>query len=194
MRIGDKADVVLTAGHGACNGSVDRGKAQAMIKKPSLKQQIEALKKGKAPAIAKTEKSEKSASTHQGAPYVPKGGNGGAREGAGRDPLSAMERRKTLKQTWQEFGLEEVEIKYPKQLEKGNVVERRLKMKRLRVVQEAIFKKAATGDVPAIKEFNDRVLGKAPQPIVGDDDEPPVGLNLGIDRILGKAYGNGDKE
>jgi hypothetical protein len=35
---------------------------------------------------------------------------------------------------------------------------------------------AASGDGGAMKEFGDRVDGKVPQAIVGDDDHPPVGM------------------
>ena len=44
--------------------------------------------------------------------------------------------------------------------------------KRLYLVADALVTKALSGDVPAIKEVWDRVEGKAPQPIVGDDDKP----------------------
>lgn len=38
-------------------------------------------------------------------------------------------------------------------------------------ILEALVKKALIGDVPAIKEFNDRCYGKAPQAITGADGE-----------------------
>ncbi len=44
--------------------------------------------------------------------------------------------------------------------------------KRLHKVAEALFDKAASGDVPAIKELGDRVDGKASQEITGDSDQP----------------------
>lgn len=44
--------------------------------------------------------------------------------------------------------------------------------KRLYLVAAALVAKAETGDVPAIKEIFDRVEGKAPQPLIGDDDKP----------------------
>lgn len=154
-----------------------------------LAKQIDALTKGKQLVVpAKIEISEKPKPSHQGAVYVKKGGKGGARPNAGKAPLPAIERRRTLKQSWQDFGLEDIEVKYPKQLEKGTVVERRIKMKRIRVIQETTFNEARKGNITAIKEFNDRVLGKSPQPIVGDEEEDPIRFNLGIGRILEKAY------
>ena len=46
--------------------------------------------------------------------------------------------------------------------------------KLLREVAEAHIAKAKAGDVNAIKELADRLDGKVPQAIVGDDDGPPV--------------------
>lgn len=36
-------------------------------------------------------------------------------------------------------------------------------------ILKALVKKAMKGDVPAIKEFNDRAYGKAPQAVTGSD-------------------------
>lgn len=41
-------------------------------------------------------------------------------------------------------------------------------------ILEALVAKALTGDVPAIKEFNDRAYGKAPQAITGEAGKPLV--------------------
>jgi hypothetical protein len=43
-------------------------------------------------------------------------------------------------------------------------------------VAEALVNKAVEGDVTAIKEINDRMDGKAVQPIAGADAESPVKL------------------
>lgn len=55
------------------------------------------------------------------------------------------------------------------------------KTKRLRQIANALVAKAASGDVPAIKEVADRVDGKAIQPLQHD-----VGTNLEelLDRIV----------
>ena len=45
------------------------------------------------------------------------------------------------------------------------------------------------GDIGAIKELLDRAFGKPMQPIVGDDEEPPIQIDLNIGRILDGAYG-----
>ena len=41
-------------------------------------------------------------------------------------------------------------------------------------ILQALVAKALTGDVPAIKEFNDRAYGKAPQAITGEAGKPLV--------------------
>ncbi len=45
---------------------------------------------------------------------------------------------------------------------------------KLRAVADALVSKAMTGDVPAIKEIADRLDGKVPQALIGDDDEDPI--------------------
>jgi len=44
----------------------------------------------------------------------------------------------------------------------------------LRAVAEALVEKAKSGDVQAIKEIADRLDGKVPQAVVGDNDHDPV--------------------
>lgn len=45
---------------------------------------------------------------------------------------------------------------------------------RLDLVAEALLDKAASGDVPAIKELADRLDGKVTQPIDGDGEGGPI--------------------
>lgn len=47
---------------------------------------------------------------------------------------------------------------------------------KLRAVADALVNKAISGDVPAIKEIADRLDGKVPQALVGDDDEAPINV------------------
>ena len=54
----------------------------------------------------------------------------------------------------------------------------------LRQVAEALVKKAVTGDVPAIREIADRIDGKVPQAVVGDDESDPISLVHVIERRL----------
>jgi hypothetical protein len=44
--------------------------------------------------------------------------------------------------------------------------------KALRAIARALILKASEGDMPAIKELADRVDGKVPQGISGDDENP----------------------
>lgn len=111
---------------------------------------------------------------------------GGRREGSGLKPLEHDEKKKTLKRSWEDFAQEITEIT---EIDKGTREVRKVKMQRLRVVQEKLFKGVLAGDVSAIKEFNNRVHGHPKQPIVGDDDEAPVQVELGVERILDKTYG-----
>lgn len=48
---------------------------------------------------------------------------------------------------------------------------------RLRAVAEALVLKAMTGDVPAIKEIADRLDGKVPQALTGDEENPITIIN-----------------
>lgn len=53
---------------------------------------------------------------------------------------------------------------------------------KLRAVADALVTKAISGDVPAIKEVADRLDGKVPQGIEGDEDNP-LAIAL-IERII----------
>lgn len=52
---------------------------------------------------------------------------------------------------------------------------------RLRAVADALVNKAITGDVPAIREIADRLDGKVPQAIVGDNDSDPINMKVEMD-------------
>jgi hypothetical protein len=56
-------------------------------------------------------------------------------------------------------------------------------MPRLRKVWKAILKKAEEGDVAAAREIFDRLDGKVPQAIIGDDDEAPVSVVTRIEIV-----------
>lgn len=52
------------------------------------------------------------------------------------------------------------------------------KIKKLRLVARKLIDKAIDGDVPAIREINDRIDGKVPQALIGDKDAPPVQISI----------------
>ena len=55
---------------------------------------------------------------------------------------------------------------------------------KLRAVADALVNKAITGDVPAIKEIADRLDGKVPQAVVGDENEAAIQLVHRIERVI----------
>jgi hypothetical protein len=55
---------------------------------------------------------------------------------------------------------------------------------KLRAVAQALVDKALTGDVPAIREIGDRIDGKVPQGIIGDDDSDPINIVQRIERVI----------
>lgn len=55
---------------------------------------------------------------------------------------------------------------------------------KLRAVADALVEKAMGGDVPAIKEIADRIDGKVPQAVVGDDESDPISVVTEIRRTI----------
>jgi hypothetical protein len=60
-----------------------------------------------------------------------------------------------------------------KALENGEIIQH--PRGSLRAQAQAMHFKSSDGDVTAFKEIADRLDGKVPQAVVGDDDHPPVG-------------------
>lgn len=50
----------------------------------------------------------------------------------------------------------------------------------LKRIAEKVLTKAEEGDMQAITFLADRIDGKAVQPIVGDDDHPPIGIDANL--------------
>jgi hypothetical protein len=62
-------------------------------------------------------------------------------------------------------------------------------MPRLRKVWGAIIDKAEQGDVAAAREIFDRLDGKVPQALIGDDSEDPINVLSKIERVIVKPKG-----
>lgn len=58
------------------------------------------------------------------------------------------------------------------------------KMGSIRALARAMIEKAQSGDVPAFNSIADRLEGKVPQGIIGDDEHDPVRLVQRIERII----------
>jgi hypothetical protein len=59
-------------------------------------------------------------------------------------------------------------------------------MPALREIAKALIDKAATGDMQAINAFADRMDGKVPQALIGDDDADPINMLIKIERVIVK--------
>lgn len=56
--------------------------------------------------------------------------------------------------------------------------------KKLRKIAEACADAAIAGDMQAVKEIGDRLDGKVPQAIVGDDEESAINVIHRIERVI----------
>lgn len=62
---------------------------------------------------------------------------------------------------------------------------------KLRAVADALVAKAITGDIPAIKEIAERLDGKVPQALIGDDEGDPINIVTKVIReIVGTRPNN----
>lgn len=182
-----------------------------MAKKHSITDAIQALKKGVSPATEKEKlisgKEVTIALRSKEAPKSlenlkkstkPNRGNkenwGGAREGSGRQPGGTESQRRLRKQmTNEHFGEQvDIQVKDPKT---GKI--HTVKKSRILVQLERLYLAGYNSgklNADAIDKWLNRALGKAPQPIIGDEEEDPVQVDHGMERILGKAYGDSGQE
>lgn len=65
-------------------------------------------------------------------------------------------------------------------------------VERIQKVAEALVMKAVGGDVQAIKEIADRIDGKVPQAIVGDESEAPIRMDMVLVRAVYPKTGGDD--
>lgn len=125
--------------------------------------------------------------------YVKKGGNGGARPGSGRTPGGTAMQKRLIKKILADHYDEQVELKVKDPKSGKEVI---IKKPRALAVMEKLYEvgMAGSGNDAALDRWLNRALGKPPQPLVGDEDEVPVAIDLGVDRMLDKAYGDDDAE
>ena len=99
--------------------------------------------------------------------------HGGRRPGSGRKPNLNKAAIKIIKERIAIHGMQEVEVKRNKKF---------LRMTRVEALLDMLYLQGMKNNVYAAKEYLDRQLGKAEQPIkgTGDDDEIIV-------RVLGDA-------
>lgn len=135
-----------------------------MSTKETIAERAARLAGGGEVAVATVEKVEK----RQARPGKQNaGGFGGARENAGRKPLE--EQRSTQFQLVRDFADRELEIT-ERNTRTGK--ESKKKMTVLAFTLETLLTRVREKDMTAIHEMLDRILGKAAQPLVGNDTEP----------------------
>lgn len=119
--------------------------------------------------------------------------NKGIKGVTGRKPKEENLIKRGVRELMDGHFLEEVPVRI-KDPKTGQ--ERVINKPRSLIVLDALFKVAVdTKNVPAMKEWFDRAIGKAPQPIRGDgDSDAPVKLEVDITSMLDKAYGDGDDD
>lgn len=157
------------------------------LKKQSAIESIkDLLKEAKSRSVPKTEKLKKEIKPVRGK-------NGGVRPGSGRPLKEELVIKRGVRELMDGHFLEEVPVRI-KDPKTGK--ERVINKPRSLVILDALFKVAVeTKNVPAMKEWFDRAIGKAPQPIRGDgDSDAPVKLEVDITSMLDKAYGDGDDD
>lgn len=54
----------------------------------------------------------------------------------------------------------------------------------LREIAKALIDKSRSGDMQAIKEFADRIDGKVPQAVVGDEEQDAIQVLQRIERVI----------
>lgn len=109
-----------------------------------------------------------------------RGKNGGARPGSGRKMKEETPIIQELKTLIDNHGKDEIELKAPG----GKVI----KKARVLILLDKLFVDGLKGSIPAAKEYLDRVLGRAVQPISGEKDRPLEIRVIDVDPTIAKKY------
>lgn len=166
-----------------------------MAKTPSLADTIKALKKGVSPAAqnSQTPKQEQNGKSPKKPEKKVDGRKNNKRHpNSGRKPGGGALARRLVRTLVQDHYTAEVEVtvKDPKT---GNP--HTIKKPRVLIAIDALFQVGVQNkDAHALDRYLNRALGKPPQPLVGDEDEDAIQVDLGVDRILDKAYGDRDDD
>lgn len=89
----------------------------------------------------------------------PKSKRGGKRNGSGRKPLLDKKILEQIKERMKAHGAEQVLVE--------GIEKKKMKMTRAEALLEVLYKEGLKGNIQAIKEYFDRIMGKAVQPIEG---------------------------
>lgn len=104
----------------------------------------------------------------------------------GRPPGGQALARRSLRAILANHYAEEVEIELIDQKTSKLV---KIKKPRVLAMMDKLYEIGIAGNDTAIDRWLNRALGKAPQPLIGDEEEDPIKIDLGVGRILSKAYG-----
>lgn len=156
-------------------------------KKPTAAQRIKALTEGNKSVVAENNKINIKTEIVTDLRKFNKGG-----PGAGRPPSGQNLARRTLRAMLANHFSEEVEVELEDP--KTHIIVK-VKKPRVLAMMELMYQLAVkNGDSMAGDRWLNRALGKAPQPLIGDEEEDPIRVDLGVDRILGKIYDGDDEE
>lgn len=160
-------------------------------KKPTAAERIQALTETGEVVVMKNPKIERLNSEGTVKKIDGRKNNGGARIGSGGSPGGQALARRSLRAILASHYAEPIIIELKDPLT-GELV--KMKKPRVLAMMEKMYEIAVEkNDSNAGDRWLNRALGKAPQPLIGDEEEDPIRVDLGIDRILGKVY-NGDND
>ena len=110
--------------------------------------------------------------------------------GSGRKPGGTALQTRLLKELMKDHCNEEIEVTMMDK-KTGKIVT--IKKPRLIIAMEKLYQIGIKedGNDAAIDKWLNRAVGKAPQPLVWDEDEAPIRVDKqDMDRLLDKAYGD----
>lgn len=110
---------------------------------------------------------------------LPRGKNGGARPGSGRKALVEKPIIQELKVLIDNHGKDLVEVTTASGV---------IKKARVLILLDKLFVEGYKGNIQAIKEYLDRTLGKAPQPLTGDTKNPLAIRIISVDPAIAQKY------